>query len=426
MNDITALLFGYSNRKTLQQALCSLEKIHHRINMVMVLDPAKQIGNEAKRRSFDVSFIPEHDPGSALNRILSSIKTSYILFLHDDDYISSSFQPSYVNLDPYKSVMTVPQRIGRAVIEKPFLIRTSIGNQNPFPSIRQLPFREALLPAWLSALENHHLTAGQLDGLKKINKNTSKSEREKIHFLTKYETTSMKSKTPSLSIFIANYNMGSYVETALLSCILQNVQPESVFIIDDGSTDDSRSRLSEWKNHPRVTFIAKENGGKAKALNDVLPRVSTEFVMELDADDWLDPDAVSMVKHYLQDLPEPACVLYGNLRRWKQTADGGVLYKGLSKGRPVRAKNDLLSYRFPLGPRIYRTSTLKQIGGFPVVPFEHGRLYEDVSVLMNLFREAPLFFQDFTVYNVREHKESITKKNHSKWNDFYKSWLGTD
>ncbi|SFM01546.1 glycosyltransferase family 2 protein [Salibacterium qingdaonense] len=423
MNDITALLFGYSNKKTVQQALCSLEKIHHRIDMVMVLDPSVQIGNETKRHSFDVSFIPEQDPGRALNRILSSIKTSYVLFLHDDDYFSSTLQPSYVNLDPYKSVMTVPQHIGKAVIQQPFLIRTNSGNLNPFPSIGHLPFQEALLPAWLSTLENHQITAIQREGLKKINKNTSKREREKIHFLTKYNTASMESKSPSLSIFIANYNMGSYVETALLSCILQNVQPESVFVIDDGSTDDSRTRLSEWENHPRVTFMVKENGGKARALNEVLPHISTEFVMELDADDWLDPDAVSIVKHYLQDLPEPACVLYGNLRRWKQTADGGVLYKGLSKGRPVRAKNDLVSYRFPLGPRIYRTSALKQIGGFPVVPFEHGRLYEDVSVLMNLFKEAPLFFQNFTVYNVREHKESITKKNHSKWNDFYKSWL---
>ncbi|WP_026703242.1 glycosyltransferase family 2 protein [Salibacterium aidingense] len=423
MKDITALLFGYSNTKTLQQALLSLEKISHRLDRVMILQQTAQTGNEEERSSFDISFIPAQDPGRAMNRLLCSIETSYFLVLNDDDYLSSLLEPSYLNLDPYKSVMTFPQRIGRAMLQHPFLIKTSSGKQNPFPSTRQLPFHEALLPAWLSTIENHQITVLPLDGLKKINKSSSKSQMEKIHFLTKYKPAAVEPQPPSLSIIIANYNMGAYVETAVLSCVLQNVQPEAIFVIDDGSTDDSRSRLSEWRNHSRVTLMEKENGGKARALNDVLPYISTEFVMELDADDWLDPDAVVTVKHYLQNLPKQACMLYGNLRRWKQTAESGILYKGLSKGKRVHSKKDLLSYRFPLGPRVYRTSTLKQIGGFPVIPFDDGRLYEDVSVLMNLFREAPLFFQNFTVYNIREHEGSITKKNHSRWNDFYRTWM---
>jgi len=47
-------------------------------------------------------------------------------------------------------------------------------------------------------------------------------------------------------------------------------------------------------------------------------------------------------------------------------------------------------------------------------------MYEDVSILNHLLRENRLLYKDFTVYNVREHKFSITKKNPSNWSDFLK------
>jgi hypothetical protein len=81
---------------------------------------------------------------------------------------------------------------------------------------------------------------------------------------------------------------------------------------------------------------------------------------------------------------------------------------------------EVLSYKFPLGPRIYRTLSLKENKGFPIIDFEDGRMYEDVSILNHLLRENRLLYKDFTIYNVREHAFSITKKNPSSWSDFLK------
>ena len=61
---------------------------------------------------------------------------------------------------------------------------------------------------------------------------------------------------------------------------------------------------------------------------------------------------------------------------------------------------------------------LKEEGGFPVLDFEDGRLYEDVSVLHQILKKYPFCYKDFTVYNVREHQKSITKNNESKWQTF--------
>lgn len=56
-----------------------------------------------------------------------------------------------------------------------------------------------------------------------------------------------------------------------------------------------------------------------------------------------------------------------------------------------------------------------------MIAFKDGRLYEDVSVLNQLIKYGRFQYHDFTVYNVREHKESITKTNRPEWNEFLKS-----
>jgi glycosyltransferase involved in cell wall biosynthesis len=213
--------------------------------------------------------------------------------------------------------------------------------------------------------------------------------------------------------------MEQYVGTAISSCLLQIFQADQVLIIDDGSTDHSYKELEKWSAHSGVEIFRKENGGKARALNELLPHIQTDFVLEMDADDWLDPDALPMIRKHLLNLSDDVMVLYGNLRTWKQKGTGILQYMGIRKGYPVNSKRELISYQFPLGPRIYRSSALKT-NGFPVIEFEDGRMYEDVSVLNHLLKRGRLVYKDFTVYNVREHPSSITKRNRSNWNDFLK------
>jgi len=52
-----------------------------------------------------------------------------------------------------------------------------------------------------------------------------------------------------------------------------------------------------------------------------------------------------------------------------------VKFLKIQKGKPVNNHKELLSYIFPLGPRVYRTSALTEIKGFPAINFE------DVAVL---------------------------------------------
>src|SRR5699024_9448462 len=102
-----------------------------------------------------------------------------------------------------------------------------------------------------------------------------------------------------ISVVIATYNMEKYIETAVVSCLLQTEMFDQILIIDDGSTDGSDQKLEQLANEKQVKIFHKKNEGKAKALNELLPHVTSDFILELDADDWLDADACSVIKKHL-------------------------------------------------------------------------------------------------------------------------------
>src|SRR5690625_6328789 len=78
--------------------------------------------------------------------------------------------------------------------------------------------------------------------------------------------------------------------------------------MDDGSKDNYYKEIKQWQEKKHVKVFTKKNEGNAKALNQLLPHVTADFVLELDAVDWLDPDAVSVIKTKLQHLHNTVAV----------------------------------------------------------------------------------------------------------------------
>lgn len=422
MEDITAILVHYSDQVVLHKALISLNKLGNRLKSVIILQEQSLSLNIGHGYDwFDQhQFIPIefNNLEETLNNIIYKLTSPYVLFLQDTDYLSPTISVESLQLSHLKTVLVTLNHNRNTVIHRPLLVSTPFLKQEPFLTNLQLPFKEALFSVWLSNIKNG-LKLFKEDLVKQARKNSSANTVQKQNMLQKYQLEKTKTEHPTIAILISNYNMEKYIETAVVSCLLQNEQPEQLLIMDDGSTDSSLKQLSQWDDGKQVKVFNKKNEGKAKALNDLLPHVVSDFILELDADDWLDPNAMYVIKKYLSKLQEDVGVMYGNLRKWKQV-EGEVSFKGVKKGIWINSRDDLLSYQFPLGPRIYRTSSLKMEGGFPIVAFESGRLYEDVSVLNRLIKKYKLCYHDFTVYNVREHNESITKTSDAKWNDFLK------
>lgn len=425
MKDIRVFLLSYSNSRALQQAITSLQFIIQRVKGITVIDIPDLLlevfDSFTTQSAAEYVKLNNNNLGKTLNDYIKELSCEYVLFLYDQDYLNQNITEIQLKLNNEKNVMTYQHTIKNKTIQRPFLVRTCFLKQNMFFQDDEVPFKEAIMPSWLFQVDPSYVVPESRGVIGQLSKDSTTSNFEKIKFIEKYQTNLSNSIIkPSISVMISNYNMADYVGAAINSCFLQSSPPEQILVVDDGSTDESYKVLENWIYDPRFKLLSKKNGGKARALNELLPYIETEFIVELDADDWLDPDAIFVIKNYLRNLEDDVAVLYGNLRAWKQMSSGKVKYKGVRKGSQVLNKKELLSYTFPLGPRIYRTFSLKENKGFPIIDFEDGRMYEDVSILNDLLRKNRLLYKDFTTYNVREHKLSITKKNPSTWSDFLK------
>ncbi|MEI2703307.1 MAG: DUF2304 family protein [Baekduia sp.] len=108
---------------------------------------------------------------------------------------------------------------------------------------------------------------------------------------------------PSISVLIPCFNDGATLEAAVQS--VSEPGPVEIVIVDDGSDDEETvAALARCAEAPGVRLVRQENGGLGAARTRALQEASGEFVFPLDADDLLEPEALTMMATTLQRSPE--------------------------------------------------------------------------------------------------------------------------
>jgi glycosyltransferase involved in cell wall biosynthesis len=98
-----------------------------------------------------------------------------------------------------------------------------------------------------------------------------------------------RSRLPLVSIVIVNYNYGRYLREAFDSVARQNYPKIEFVIVDNASTDESADVLLEIERRFPSTKILrqKENGGQSLAVQEGFKASTGEYVVFVDADDYL-------------------------------------------------------------------------------------------------------------------------------------------
>jgi glycosyltransferase involved in cell wall biosynthesis len=101
-------------------------------------------------------------------------------------------------------------------------------------------------------------------------------------------------RIPRISIIIPTYNCGTYLGRAIDSVLAQHLFDFEIIIIDDASTDDTSTILCEkYANIPEIRIIKHSNNKRqGAARNTGIEAAKGEYIFFLDADDWLDQDAL--------------------------------------------------------------------------------------------------------------------------------------
>ena len=117
-----------------------------------------------------------------------------------------------------------------------------------------------------------------------------------------------------LSVIIPLYNVEDYVLRAARSIACQAFEGLEVVIVDDGSTDNSLSVLENELQGVNVVSVKQKNYGQSIARNNGVKLATGEYLLFLDADDFLLPDAFENILRTIEEKNPD--VIFGRYLQW--------------------------------------------------------------------------------------------------------------
>ncbi len=173
----------------------------------------------------------------------------------------------------------------------------------------------------------------------------------------------------SVAVIIPSYNDVEGVLVSLKSLKAQTVQPSRIIVISDGSSDLTVPVLSALRDRGQLDrlVINDKRMGRATSGNIALQYVDTDFVLFMDCDTQLDPNAIAALRRRLQARPQAAAcsgnIAVGNHRASVWTAIQQMEYMiAIDFGREFADTfNAVACCSGAL--TMYRSATLRNAGG---------------------------------------------------------------
>lgn len=107
-----------------------------------------------------------------------------------------------------------------------------------------------------------------------------------------------------ITVITPTYNRSYTLDILYNSLVNQKNKNFLWFLVDDGSTDDTKSKVNEWINQNKINiiYIYKKNGGKPSAVNLGINKCESNFFIVVDSDDYLVSDAIEILNSESQKL----------------------------------------------------------------------------------------------------------------------------
>lgn len=171
---------------------------------------------------------------------------------------------------------------------------------------------------------------------------------------------------PLISIITPTYNRAYILVTAIESVLAQTYQNWEMIIIDDGSTDDTRSVIKRFQDQ-RIRYIVQKHHNQSIARNRGLEIAQGEWIAFLDSDNELHSNFLTVITDYLATHPHVRYG-FGKAKRTQELYKNGVL---------VKSKDDTeRNYPKSLSLKDIFHRTVK----FDLNGFVHHRLIRDVGI----------------------------------------------
>jgi glycosyltransferase family protein len=213
---------------------------------------------------------------------------------------------------------------------------------------------------------------------------------------------------PKISVVVPVYNVEKYLKECLDSILNQSYKDFEVVCVNDGSTDNSLEILNEYaKKDLRINVINQENQGSGLTRNDGLSLVKGDYIIFVDADDYLEEGLFeSLVKSFCEN---PDIAIFGaktfNCKRNK-------IYKGQYSSKKFKkdfSVNNLFQYHTVCWNKAYRNLFLKENN----LIFEDIKTGEEQAFCIKCYllaKSVKIIKKDFYVYRKYRNGSLTTSK----------------
>ncbi len=219
----------------------------------------------------------------------------------------------------------------------------------------------------------------------------------------------MSSETEKISIIIATYNNGKYLDECIKSVISQTSNNWELYIVDDGSSDNSKDIYDKYYSNAKIHIASnKQNIKYASSLKKLINLASTDIVGILDASDKLHETAIEKVldkynKYY------KAGFVYTNF--WFCDKNINITKDGFCKPIPNGFTN--LNHLYTSSFITFRKSVYSKTDGFD----ESILFAEDIDLVLKMEEVTRLHCVNEPLYYLRDDK-TVSQKIQAKFQRF--------
>ncbi len=223
------------------------------------------------------------------------------------------------------------------------------------------------------------------------------------------------SQFPTVTIIVPCFNEEKTLAVTMRSILSLDYPQDKISIIavDDGSTDTTLVELNKFSNNPRVRVLSKENGGKHTALNMALKEVRSDLVGCLDADSFVERDALKKIVPFFEDAKTMAVtpsVKVFEPRSVLQYVQKIEYSWGIFLRRMLSSINAL--YVTPGPFSIFRTRVFRELGGYA-----EAHHTEDLEIALRMQKNRFKIANSYNahVYTVAPARFSALYKQRVRW-----------
>lgn len=224
-----------------------------------------------------------------------------------------------------------------------------------------------------------------------------------------------------ISIIIPCYNVEKYIEKCIKSILNQTYKNLEIIAIDDGSLDNTLVILNKFKEKDnRVNIISKKNTGVSDSRNIGIKSSTGDYLMFVDADDFLEEDAVEKLYNVL--INNKVNIVRGMYRRISEK--GALEENNISKYNNVNnyeivkyiLNGDISCYVWLL---MIKKKILKKYN----IEFDKDlKIMEDTIFYIKIIEKEKIYFLNEIIYNYVQNDESATG-NINKTLEIYKNMI---